>query len=107
MTRKDSTPVDDGLPGPIDVTVKEVVLSVDEAKREVERLNRLNESKGCRYYWQSTRVFLDGGSFGSEGTTGELANTACNRRRRVKSFAAAAAEAGRWLLRARSPGHLS
>lgn len=69
QTRQDTTSVDDGLPGPVDVAVKEVVLSIDEAKREVERLNRLNGSKGCRYYWQSTRVFLDGGSFGSEGTT--------------------------------------
>lgn len=51
--------------GPVDVTVKEVVLGLAAAKREVERLNGLNESKGCRYFWQSTRLFDDGGSFGA------------------------------------------
>jgi hypothetical protein len=51
--------------GPVDVTIKEVVLDLGEAEREVERLNRLNESKGCRYFWQGTRLFTDGGSFGS------------------------------------------
>ena len=64
LTRSD-TPRDQKSPGPSDVTVKEVVLSSDEAEREVERLNRLDASKGCRYYWQLTRIFLDGGSFGS------------------------------------------
>jgi hypothetical protein len=47
------------------VTIKEVVLDLAEAKREVDRLNRLNESKGCRYFWQGTCFFDDGGSFGS------------------------------------------
>jgi hypothetical protein len=51
--------------GPVDVTIKEVVLELGEAEREVERLNRLNESKGCRYFWQGTRLFADSGSFGS------------------------------------------
>ena len=30
---------------------KEVVHDLGEAEREVERLNRLNESKVCRYFW--------------------------------------------------------
>jgi hypothetical protein len=46
--------------GPLDVTIKEVVLDQDEAERAVERLNRLNESKGCRYFWQGTRLFAEG-----------------------------------------------
>jgi hypothetical protein len=52
--------------GPIDVTIKEIVLSESEARAEVERLNALNAAKGCRYYWQQTRLFSDGGSFGAE-----------------------------------------
>ncbi|HYV36749.1 MAG TPA: hypothetical protein VE988_13665 [Gemmataceae bacterium] len=54
-------------PGPSNVTVKEVVASAEEARREVARLNALNAGKGCRYFWQATRVFLDGGSHGSKG----------------------------------------
>ena len=58
----------DVSPGPVGVTVKEVVLDLGEAEREVERLNRLNASKGCRYFWQHTRLFADGGSVGSGGS---------------------------------------
>ena len=52
--------------GPVDITIKEIVLSEDEARAEVERLNALNAPKGCRYYWQQTRLFSTGGSFGFE-----------------------------------------
>ena len=38
------------------VTVKRVVWNLDEARAEVERLNRINQDKGCRYFWQYTRV---------------------------------------------------
>lgn len=54
-------------PGPSNVTVKEVVATAEEARREVVRLNVLNAGKGCRYYWQATHIFLDGGSHGSPG----------------------------------------
>jgi len=47
------------------VTVKEIVRSLDEARREVSRLNELNREKGCRYFWQGTHYFPDGGSLGS------------------------------------------
>jgi hypothetical protein len=53
--------------GPLNVCVKEVVMTVEEAQQEVARLNALNVGKGCRYYWQSTHIFLDGGSHGSAG----------------------------------------
>lgn len=49
------------------VTVKEVVLTAEAAKAEAERLNALNATKNCRYYWQGTRYFPDGGSFGVDG----------------------------------------
>jgi len=55
--------------GPVDITIKEIVLTEDEARAEVERLNALNAPKGCRYYWQQTRLFSRGGSFGSEART--------------------------------------
>lgn len=48
-----------------DVTVKEVVTTIEEAQREVERLNNLRADKNCRYFWQSTHYFLDGSSHGS------------------------------------------
>jgi hypothetical protein len=53
-------------PGPGNVTVKEIVFDADEARNEVIRLNNLNKDKNCRYYWQTTHVFLDGGSHGSK-----------------------------------------
>lgn len=52
-------------PGPVNVNVKEAVFDAGEARNEVMRLNRLNKDRGCRYYWQSTHVFVDGGSHGS------------------------------------------
>lgn len=56
-------------PGPGNVTVKEIVFDPCEAQKEVVRLNNLNTEKSCRYYWQSTHVFLDGGSHGSNAKT--------------------------------------
>lgn len=53
--------------GPSNVSVKEVVTTAEEARREVMRLNALNTSKGCKYFWQATHIFLDGGSHGSAG----------------------------------------
>ena len=47
-------------------TVKEVVLSAEEAQREVDRLNLLNKDKNCRYFWEGTHFFPHGGSHGSE-----------------------------------------
>ena len=42
------------------ITVKEVVPTLEEAIREVERLNSLNVLKGSRYFWQTTRFFPHG-----------------------------------------------
>jgi hypothetical protein len=38
------------------ITVKCVVWTLERAKAEVDRLNALNAEKGCRYFWQYTRV---------------------------------------------------
>jgi hypothetical protein len=38
------------------VTVKEVVWTLAEAEREVERLATLNADKQSRYFWTPTRV---------------------------------------------------
>jgi hypothetical protein len=48
-----STPIENKI------TVKEVVRSLEEAKAEVARLNKLNESKGAKYFWQTTRLIED------------------------------------------------
>jgi hypothetical protein len=39
-----------------DFTVKEILPTLDAAKEEVDRLNKLNRDKGCRYFWQATRL---------------------------------------------------
>jgi hypothetical protein len=52
-------------PGPSNVKIKEIVMSAEEARNEVRRLNQLNAEKGCTYYWQSTHLFIEGGSHGS------------------------------------------
>lgn len=41
------------------ITVKEVVWSIEKAEAEVSRLNELNESKRCRYFWQTTRLIAN------------------------------------------------
>ncbi len=38
------------------ITVKEVVWTQEEAEHEVRRLNELNREKGCRYFWQLSRL---------------------------------------------------
>lgn len=38
------------------ITVKEVVMTKDEACREVERLNEVNKKKRVFYFWQLTRM---------------------------------------------------
>lgn len=38
------------------ITVTKIVLSLEEAEQETQRLNELNGPKGCVYYWQSTRM---------------------------------------------------
>jgi len=42
------------------ITVKEILPTLEEAVREVERLNRLNQDKGAHYFWQATRYFPSG-----------------------------------------------
>jgi hypothetical protein len=45
------------------ITIKEIVWSLEEAEAEVARLNELNRSKRCRYFWQYTRLMdADAGS---------------------------------------------
>jgi len=42
------------------VAVTEILPALDEAKREVERFNKLNPTKGVRHSWQPTRYFPEG-----------------------------------------------
>jgi len=51
-----STPIENKI------TVKEVVRSLQEAEAEVARLNTLNESRGAKYFWQTTRLIEDDSS---------------------------------------------
>ncbi len=75
--RKRKTPVyavvrvDDYPSGTLEscITIKEIVWSLEEAETEVARLNELNRSKGCRYFWQSTRLIdADSGNEGRESS---------------------------------------
>lgn len=38
------------------ITITKILHSEDEARSEMERLNALNRSKGCRYFYQVTRL---------------------------------------------------
>jgi hypothetical protein len=42
------------------VTVKEILPTMEEASLEVQRLNKLNEEKGAKYFAQTTRYFPSG-----------------------------------------------
>lgn len=48
------------------VTVKEILWTRELAEAEVERLNSLNAEKGCRYFWQATRLYPPGTAAGGE-----------------------------------------
>ena len=48
------------------ITIKEIVPTQQTAESEVERLNQLNKDKGCRYFWQATRM-VECGSGRTEG----------------------------------------
>jgi hypothetical protein len=41
------------------ITIKKIVFDIEYAKHEVERLNKLNGEKGCKYFWQLTRLESD------------------------------------------------
>jgi len=48
---------DDYLSGIEDaITITKVLRKKEDARREAERLNRLNASKGSRYFWKLTRI---------------------------------------------------
>ncbi len=60
--------IDRGAPSsePKDTTtVTKIVSSLDVAKAEVERLNKLNAAKGATYFWQTTRMILDDDDHGA------------------------------------------
>ena len=44
------------------ITVTEIVSEQSIAEAEVARLNELNAAKGCRYFWQPTRLYPAGTS---------------------------------------------
>jgi hypothetical protein len=38
------------------IAIKEILWTEEAARREVDRLNQLNEGKGCHDFWQTTRL---------------------------------------------------
>jgi hypothetical protein len=42
------------------ISVKEILPTMEQAEKEVERLNRLNRDRGSYYFWQATRYFPEG-----------------------------------------------
>lgn len=50
------------------ITVKEILPTMEQAEREVERLNRLNRDKSSYYFWQATRYFPEGMELNEEDT---------------------------------------
>ena len=56
IIRVDQAPSPSARPANDLIFVTKVVHSQEAAQREVQRLNRLNGSKGCEYYYQITRL---------------------------------------------------
>lgn len=54
--------IEDGESIEVAITVVEILPTMDQAIQETERLNKLNNDKGARYFWQATRYFPDGRS---------------------------------------------
>ena len=54
--------IEDGESLEVAITVVEILPTMDQAIQETERLNKLNNDKGARYFWQATRYFPDGRS---------------------------------------------
>jgi hypothetical protein len=52
--------VDDYLEGEDAITVREILPTMEEAIKEVDRLNQLNGPKGAHYFWQATNYFSNG-----------------------------------------------
>jgi hypothetical protein len=49
------------------ITVKEILPTLEQAEKEVERLNELNRDKGCYYFWQAARYFPEGRDLNEDG----------------------------------------
>lgn len=47
---------DDEVPIDLKITVKKILASEVDAESEMVRLNALNGSKGCYYFWRVTRI---------------------------------------------------
>ena len=54
------------IPLPDRVIVKEIVSDLRIAESEVKRLNKLRDDKGHEYFWQATRLYPDGKSAGPD-----------------------------------------
>lgn len=64
VVRADTFQPDD-VPQEERITVKKIVLSQENAEREVARLNALNIDKGVIYFWQMTRMERSAADTGS------------------------------------------
>lgn len=51
IVRVNSSPSND-----VRISVKSVIFDFAEVQQEVDRLNSLNQVKGCLYFWTPTRV---------------------------------------------------
>jgi len=63
--------VDEYSSGRDAITVKEVLPTMEEAEKEVERLNGANGDRGCYYFWQTTRYFPEGRALNKDDTPSE------------------------------------
>lgn len=60
VMRAERLPADRPVDLNLYVTAKEVVPTEAEAEAEVARLTALNAGKGCTYFFQSAKLYLDG-----------------------------------------------
>lgn len=55
-----STPGENAGEGLDGVMIQAVLPTPEDARAEVKRLNELNGSKGCAYFWFATRYYPEG-----------------------------------------------
>jgi hypothetical protein len=78
IIRLDKNVVSASIPDRNLITVTKVVLTKEEAEREVTRLSQLNVAQGSEYYCDVTRIqrlptpFSNGGTAKSEGAGDEV-----------------------------------
>jgi len=63
--------IEEDIAGDQGISVKEILPTMEEAIQEVERLNRLQRGKNCRYFWRIGRCFPEGRNKASDQSSSD------------------------------------